>query len=135
MIQEISTLNRMKITTLSFPIICTTLPIICTTLPSSVTSTANLPYLEGLELADNPTTPCERIDVLIGSDFCWDFVSSDTRAGDKGLIAIKSNLGWCLIESTAVANLASSHLIVVENQDDPTDTPTDDQLTSALKHF
>ena len=65
-------------------------------------------------------------------------MSSDTRTGDKGPIAIKSNLGWLLsglIESTAVANLASSHLIVVENQYDSTDSQTDDQLTSALKQF
>ena len=65
-------------------------------------------------------------------------MSSDTRAGDKGPIAIKSNLGWLLsgpIKSTAVANLASFHLIVVENQDDPTDSPTDNQLNSALKQF
>ena len=35
----------------------------------------------------------------------------------------------------AVANLASSHLITVENQDDSTDPPKDGQLTFALKHF
>ena len=33
------------------------------------------------EFVDDPTSPCERIDVLVGSDFYWDFVSSDTRAG------------------------------------------------------
>ena len=129
-IQGVNTPNQTKTTALSFPVICTTLP--------SVTSTDNLPHLERLELADDPTSPCERIDVLIGSDFYWEFVSGDTRTGDKGPIAIESNLGWLLsgpIESTAVANLASSHLIVVENQDDPTDLPTDDQLTSALKQF
>ena len=129
-IQGVSTSNRTKITVLSFSIICTTLP--------SITSTDNLPHLEGLQFADNPTSPGERIDVLIGSDFYWDFVSSDTRTADKGPIAIKSKLGWLLsspIESAAVANLASSHLITVENWDDPTDLPTDDQLTSALKQF
>ena len=93
--------------------------------------------MKGLKLADDPTSPCERIDVSIGSDFYWEFVSGDTRAEDKGPVAIKSKLGWLLsgpIESTAVANLASSHLIV-ENWDDHTDLPTDDQLTSALKQF
>ena len=53
-------------------------------------------------------------------------MSCDTRGGDKDLIAVKSNVGWMLsgpIESTAVANLASSHLsmIVVDNRDDPTE--------------
>ena len=40
-----------------------------------------------------------------------------------------------MIESTAVADLVSSHFIVVENWDGPTDSPTDDQRTSALKLF
>ena len=134
---------KLRFTALSFPVICTTLP--------SVTSTDNLPHLEGLELVDDPTSPGERINVLIGSDFYWDFVSSDTRIGDKGPIAIKGKLGWLLsgpIESSAVANLVSSHLITVENRDDPTSLETasqncfraevswsSDQLTSALKQF
>ena len=79
-IQGINTPNQTKVTALSFPVICTTLP--------SVTSTANLSHLEGLELADDPTSPCARIDVLIVSDFYWDYVSNDTRTGVKGPRAI-----------------------------------------------
>ena len=87
--------DRTRITALSFPVLCTTLP--------SVAYTDNPPHLEGLELADNPTGLCDRINVLIGSDFYWDFVSGDIRAGDEGPIAVKSKLGWLLsgpIEST-----------------------------------
>lgn len=80
-IQGVNTPDRTKITVLSFPVICTTLP--------SVTSIDNFPRLERLELADNPTSPCDRIDVLVGSDFYWDFVNGDTRTGDNGPIAIK----------------------------------------------
>ena len=108
-IRGVCTPNRTGITALSFPVICTTLP--------SVTHTDTLPHLEGLELADNSTGLCDRIDILVGSDFYWDFVSGDIRTRDEVPIAVNSSLGWLLsgpVESTAVANLASSHMIVVE---------------------
>ena len=46
-------------------------------------------------------------------------------------------MGWLLsgpVESTAVANLASSHMIVVEPQVDPAIT-ADDEVICALKQF
>ena len=51
----IGSLDCTQVTALSFPAICTTLP--------SVVSTNDLPHLEGLELADDPNNPCDRIDV------------------------------------------------------------------------
>ena len=119
-----------QVTALSFPAICTTLP--------SVVSTNDLPHLEGLELADDPNNPCNRIDVLIGSDFYWDFMNGDTIIGNEGPIAIKSKLGWLLsgpIGATVVNNLVSSHLNVVENIDDTIDLQINDQLTSVLRRF
>lgn len=60
------------------------------------------------------------------------------KIGKEGPIAISSHLGWLLsgpIESTAVANLVSSHMIVTQGIDN-NDTPlNNDQLTVALKHF
>ena len=88
--------------------------------------------MKGLELPDDPNNPCDRIDVLIGSDFYRDFMSGDTIIGDKGPIPINSKLGWLLsgpIGTTAFINL------VAENTDDPLDLQTDDQLTSALRQF
>ena len=38
---------------------------------------------------------CE-VDLLIGSDFYWDFVSGEMRRGDKGPVAAKTTLGWIL---------------------------------------
>ena len=111
-----------EVTALSFPAICTTLP--------SVVSINDLPHLKGLELADDPNNPCDRIDVLIASDFYWDFMSGDTTIRDKGPIAINSKLGWLLsgpIGTTAFTNLVLSHMIVAENTDDPLDLQTDDQ--------
>ena len=119
-----------QVIALSFPAICTTLP--------SVVSTNDLPHLEGLELADDPNNPCDRIDILIGSHLYLDFMSGDTIIGNKGPIAIKSKLGWLLfgqIGAMAFNNLVSSHMIVVDDIGDTIDLQTNDQLVSALRHF
>ena len=58
-------------------------------------------------------------------------MSGDTIIGNKGPIAIKSKLSWLLsgpIGATAVNNLVSSHMIVVDDIDDTIDLQTHDQL-------
>ena len=50
-------------------------PIICTNLPSVVDAN----NFVGLELADNPGKPQDRIDALIGSDFNWNMVTGDMK--------------------------------------------------------
>ena len=50
-------------------------PVICSPLPSRV-NIADYVHLKGLELAENLDNT-ESIDVLIGSDYYWDFVSGD----------------------------------------------------------
>lgn len=119
-----------KIVALCFPTICTNLP--------SIEDIPDHSHLLGLQLADNPEKPRDCIDVLIGSDFYWDIVTGDLKIGKEGPIAISSCLGWLLsrpIESTAVANLVSSHMIVTQGIDN-NDTPlNNDQLTVALKRF
>ena len=52
-------------------------------------------------------------------------VTGGIKIGEKGPIALNSRLGWLLsgpIESIAVANLASSYMIVVEGMG-KADTP------------
>jgi len=122
--------DSVNINALCFPTICTNLP--------SVVDVHDHPHLVGLELADDPDQPRDRIDVLIGSDFYWDIVTGEMKMGEKGPIALSSRLGWLLsgpIESMAVANLASSYMIVVEGMGKD-DTPmNNDQLTELLKRF
>ena len=39
------------------------------------------------------------MDILIGADFYWDFITNETIRGiDKGPIAIKSKIGYILTE-------------------------------------
>ena len=57
-------------------------PVICSPLPSRV-NIADYVHLNGLELADNFDNT-ESSDVLIGSDYYWDFVSGDSIKGYQG---------------------------------------------------
>ena len=122
--------DSINITALCFPTICTNLP--------SVVDIQQHPHLTGLELADSPDKPYDRIDVLIGSDYYWEIVTGDMKMGEKGPIAVSSRLGWLLsgpIESIAVANLASSYMIVAEGVDHGSTSMNNDQLTELLQRF
>ena len=54
-------------------------------------------HLVGLELADSAEmSDVIEIDVLIGSDMYWDFVSGEVIRGDCGPTAIHTKVGWIL---------------------------------------
>ena len=57
----------------------------------------NYPHLAGLPLAD-PSDGREQLDVsiLIGGDQYWSFITGETRRGQSGPVAIRSDLGWVL---------------------------------------
>ena len=88
-------------------------PVICSPLPSGV-NVGDYSHLEGLELADNFGNT-ESIDVLIGSDFYWDFVSGDSVKGDEGPTAVYSKFGWLFsgpMYDQSSSSVVSSNLIV-----------------------
>ena len=54
-------------------------------------------YLQGIDLAeDYSSTSDDTIDVLIGLDFYWSFVTGKTRRKPNKPIAVESILGWML---------------------------------------
>ena len=67
-------------------------PTICSPLPSRVDAN-NYPHLHGLKLADYSDSE-DSIDFLIGSDYYWDFVTSEIVRGDFGPTAVNSKFGW-----------------------------------------
>ena len=78
-------------------------PTVCSPLPSRVDAN-NYPHLHGLKLADYSDSE-DSIDVLIGSDYYWDFVTSEIVRGDFGPTAVNSKFGWLLSGPTeAVIN-------------------------------
>ena len=67
---------------------------ICSRLLSRVDAN-NYPHLHGLKLADYSDSE-DSIEVLMGSDYYWDFVASEIARGDFGPTAVNSKFGWLL---------------------------------------
>ena len=115
-----------------------TFPVICSPLPAKVyTSYA---HLDGLELADEPSSSGSSIDLLIGSDYYWNFVTGETKRGEEGPIAANSKLGWLLsgpINETVDSYITHSNLII-DGHNSPlfqTIASQDDVLADTLKSF
>ena len=99
----IRTNDNKYVTALNFPIIC-----------SPLTERAHLqdhPHLQELELADSVES-LNSIDILIGLDHYWDFVTGESIRGDFGPIANKIQLGWLLSGPT---NNSQNETSVVSN--------------------
>ena len=108
-------------------------PAICSPLPSKIDF--DCPHLEGLELADDLENPKGSIDILIGSDYYWSFVSGGVVRGDdnRGPTAINSKLGWLLsgpIDGTVGLAAIHTNLIV-----SPEESNNNEGLTATLKKF
>ena len=95
-----------KISALSFPTICSPLP--------SRVDVSSFPHLNGLQLADC-SVPQDQVDVLIGSDYYWDFVTTEIVRGNFGPTAINSKFGWLLsgpTESVSYTGAIVTNLII-----------------------
>ena len=95
-----------------------TFPQICSALPSKV-DLKDCPAFESLDLASDASCDDKPIDILIGSDLCWEFVSGKVIRSNTGLVAIESKFGWILSGTTEGPNVDTggvsvSHLIVRE---------------------
>ena len=73
-------------------------PTICAPLNGQIINSAKQEYthLKGLRLAEEARDEEElQVDVLIGADHCWDFVSKIEKRGDQGRpVATYTRLGW-----------------------------------------
>ena len=97
-------------------------------------ATKNYPHLSGLDLADDSSSLKDvDIDILIGADFYWNFVSNESRRGEgPGPVALLTQLGWVLSgpieshvkETSSTTNSASTHALRVDT------TPVQDELTN-----
>ena len=128
---ENSSGERIHLTALSVPVICSPLP-----------SAVNIDYshLEGLELADPIDEDNEsHIDILIGSDFYWHMVSGDTIRGETGPVAVRSKFGWLLSGPTdgyvSDEGKITSNLIIAGESDNFLTANENDALVECLKQF
>ena len=77
-----------------------TVPTICEPLtPHSLASCREVyPHLRGLELADEfEDIDKLQVDLLIGSDYYWDFITGTILRGSDGPVAIDTRLRWVLL--------------------------------------
>lgn len=119
-------------------------PVICSPLPTGI-NLHDYPHLKGLELADfDENNNQDSIDVLVGSDYYWDFVTGETVRGDFGPTAISSKFGWMLSGPSKLTKQggedeqrSSTNLIISSGLDDfqHNNAQRDDQLVQALKQF
>ena len=85
-LQKRGSSEKTEITAFSFPVICSTL--------LSPMEVDMYSYLADLDLADYTEQGCsDGIDVLVGSDFYWKFVTREIRRGSCGPVAIHGKLG------------------------------------------
>ena len=99
----IRTNDNKYVTALNFPIICPPL--------TERVHLQDHPHLQELELADSAES-LNSIDILIGLDHYWDFVTGESIRGDFGPTAVKIKLGWLLSGPT---NNSQNETSVVSN--------------------
>ena len=81
------------------------------------------PHISGLDLADDPLAETHEIDVLIGVDFYWEFVTGEMVRGVEGPIAINTTLGWMLSgpadltgpQGGTIVNFITTHTLRVDD--------------------
>ena len=54
------------------------------------------PHISGLDQADDPLDETREIDMLIGSDFYWEFVTGEMVRGEECPVAINTTVRWML---------------------------------------
>lgn len=117
-----------KISALSFPTICSAL--------SSRVNISHYPHLHGLHLADC-SNPQDSIDVLIGSDHYWDFVTTEIVRGEFGPTAINSKFGWLLSGPTECVTSSETTVtnLIISGTSDSLFDQAQDPLIGTLKKF
>lgn len=122
--------DPITISALTFPVICSPLP------AKACTSYA---HLDGLELADKPCSSGSSIDLLIGSDYYWNFVTGETKRGEEGPIAVNSKLGWLLsrpLNETVDRSYITHSNLIIDSHNSLIFRPSqDDVLANTLKNF
>ena len=121
-------------------------PTICSPISNQSIKVAleEYPHLHGLTLADKPslsTAGDVEVDVLIGADYYWKFVTGTTkRSGKPGPVAVLTRLGWVLSgpviqekqgHPSCSTNLNATHVLRVDTE--PIVSNTTDQLHNQLE--
>lgn len=113
-----------------------TFPVFCSPLPAKVNT--SYAHLDGLELADEPNSSGSSIELLIGSEYYWNFVTGETKRGKEGPIAVNSKLGWLLsgpVNETVDRSYITHSNLIIDGQSSLFQPSQDDVLADTLKSF
>ena len=95
--------------------------------------------MDGLELADEPCSSGSSTDLLIGSDYYWNFATGETKRGEEGPIAVNSKLGWLLsrpLNETVDRSYITHSNLIIDSHNSLIFRPSqDDVLANTLKNF
>ena len=112
-------------------------PHICDPISSktAVTCVKTHGHLSQLDLADVTPDEAMEVDLLIGADFYWEFVTGETVRGSEGPVAIKTTLGWVLSGPTGVAEPKKSVVSLVNAHTLRVEGITNNELDETLRAF
>ena len=112
-------------------------PHICDPVTSEVTVSCVKMYshLSQLDLADVTPDKTMNVDLLIGSDFYWEFVTGETIRGSEGPMAIKTILGWVLSGPVGVPEQERSAVSLVNAHTLQVEGITNRELNETLRSF
>ena len=105
-----------------------TLPKICNPLGPVKLSLIDNPHLQGLTLADSYPRNSVQVDVLIGADDYYSFVTGTCKRGEnpESLVAVESYFGWIITGPVdSYSKHTSAMLTMVENN----------EVTASLRRF
>ena len=82
-------------------------------------------HLKYLKLSDSSDSKFNcNVDIFIGADYYWDFVSGNIKRGNSGPVAAETILGWVLSGTyefenniSATVNLSSTHVLKLSVQE------------------
>ena len=112
-------------------------PHICDPLTVQPVSTCTKIYghLSQIDLADTSNEELREVDMLIGSDFYWDFMTGEVIRGLSGPVAVNTTLGWVLSGPAKLSgplkptvNLVTTHTLCA-------DCVTNEDLDTTLRSF
>ena len=92
-------------------------PTICSPISSCIT-VSEYPHVRGLQFADSMEVSEKQIDLLIGADYYYHFITGEIIKGHSGPVAVSSKLGWllsgpCKAENNSIScTNVNSHLIL-----------------------
>ncbi|XP_044174254.1 uncharacterized protein LOC122957873 [Acropora millepora] len=105
-----------------------TLPKICNPIRPVKLSLMDNPHLQGLTLADSYPRNSVQVDVIIGADHYYSFVTGTCKRGEnpESLVAVESYFGWIITGPVdSYSKHTSAMLTMVENN----------EVTASLRRF